>query len=257
MLVTTSYRPSDRLERSAEQLARRFGAAFVHRRNDTIPRFWRRYGRQPVLCLTEEGFKLYAGGEEPVFFHPGSAAFRLKRLQRGEPDMMVEAAEAAPGDRVIDGTAGLASDAIVFSHVVGDTGSVTALESEPLLKLIVEEGLSRYTSDIPGLEGAMRRISVKLADHADYLRSLPDKSAEIVYLDPMFRQPVEESSAIRPLRAVANRSRLERETIEEACRVAAKTVVMKEHRDSGEFARLGFDDVRRSHSNIAYGVIRL
>ncbi len=47
---------------------------------------------------------------------------------------------------------GLASDAIVFSYVVGAEGRVTALESEEIPAMLIQEGLVQYESEIPELE---------------------------------------------------------------------------------------------------------
>jgi 16S rRNA (guanine1516-N2)-methyltransferase len=47
------------------------------------------------------------------------------------------------------------------------------------------------------------------------------------------------------------------ETVREAKRVARRTIILKEHRDSKEFERLGFSEVHRSTTKLAYGVIRL
>jgi hypothetical protein len=73
----------------------------------------------------------------------------------------------------------------------------------------------------------------------------------------MFRRPVKESSGIAPLRPFANTEPLQPEAVEEAARVARRSVVLKEQVDSGEFERLGFRKQVRSGANIAYGVISL
>ena len=86
----------------------------------------------------------------------------------------------------------------------------------------------------------MRRIEVRHSHHLDYLKSLPDQSVDIVYFDPMFREPITDSASINPLRHYANGEPLDAESVREAIRVARKTVVMKEARSSGEFERLGF-----------------
>lgn len=257
LLVSTSYSPTEELRAESRRLAERLSCRWVPRRHQTINQLRRRYGDQPILLLTDEGLRLYAGGERPIFFHPSMAALRVQQLARGKADPLIDASAAAPGDSVLDCTAGLASDAIVLSFVVGQSGEVTALESEEAICLLIREGLSAYRSDIPGLNEAMRRIRVEKAHHLDYLRKLPGRSVDIVYFDPMFRQPALASDSISPLRHVANPEPLQEEAIREACRVARKTVVMKERRDSGEFARLGFRHVLRSCSKIAYGVIRL
>jgi hypothetical protein len=84
---------------------------------------------------------------------------------------------------------------------------------------------------------------------------LPDRSVDIVYFDPMFRRPVLSSSALRPLRSQAEERPLSEAAVREAVRVARRRVVLKDHRDSGEFERLGFVRRRVSSSKVAYGVI--
>ncbi len=193
----------------------------------------------------------------PMFFHPSLSFVRVKRLMRGEGDALIECSGAEPGDIVLDCTAGLASDSIVFSHVVGPEGRVTAIESEPALHMLIREGLSHYETHLESFNDTMRRIEVKLADHTRELEKLPDRSVDIVYFDPMFRSPIEDSSAIQPLRRLANHKALSEHAIEQARRVARKRIVLKEHRDGDEFNRLGFERLFRSGTKIAYGVIHI
>lgn len=242
--------------------ARRFSAKLhaklVLRRQMSLAKLWRKHGEQPVLVATTQGMKYFAAGtDEPFFFHPSTGLLRVKRLLKGEPDAMVIASGVSIGDSVLDCTAGLGADAIVFSHAVGPTGTVTALESEPIVSLLVEEGLQTYESGIPEADEAMRRVQACCVEHGVYLRELPDKCVDIVYFDPMFREPIHETSSISPLRELANPRALSPETIAEARRVARKRIVLKEHRDGPEFERLGFARIHRPHTKIAYGVIDL
>lgn len=89
------------------------------------------------------------------------ALVRVKRMLRGESDLLIEASGAAPGDVIVDCTAGLASDSIVFSFAVGAQGSVTSVESEDIPAMLIHEGLAAYESEVTELNEAMRRISVK------------------------------------------------------------------------------------------------
>ncbi len=182
---------------------------------------------------------------------------RAKRWLRGETDILLKVADVQPGDHVLDCTAGLASDAIIFALGVGAEGSVTAIESQRMLAFITRVGLAVYKSDVPELNRAMRAVRLEHADHLEYLKRLPDRSVDIVYLDPMFRHPIEESAAISALRGAANNHPVREETIGEARRVGRKTIVLKEHRNSREFVRLGFREIHKSGAKIAYGVIRL
>ena len=257
MLITTSYHPGDAERDLARALARRLACPFVPRRRDTLYRLWRKYGPQPVLVATTEGLRLYPpDSAEPFYFHPSTAYLRVTRMLNGGSDKLVEAAGAEPGDTVLDCTAGLGADAIVFAHEVGPQGRVVALESEPLVAWIVGEGLASYQSGLEELDAAMRRIELVQADHASYLPALPDNSVDIVYFDPMFRESIESSIALSPLRKIANNRPLDPAVIREACRIARKRVVLKEQASSGEFERLGFAIRQGSKSaRIAYGVI--
>lgn len=258
MIVSTAYRPTTELAAQAERLAKELNCAYIHRRKFSVVGLRARYKDSSVLLVTDAGLKWYGNdSDEPLFFHPSIALLRIKRLLQGETDVMLEHALAAPGDRVLDCTAGLGSDSIVFSHRVGESGSVTALESEPVLARLIREGLMTYTSEVPEVNEAMRRVNVVCADHLGYLQSLPGRSVDIVYFDPMFRQPIDASCSISPLRHVANAEALTEQAIAEACRVAHKTVVLKENKDSDEFERLGFHQVMRSNSKTAYGVIMI
>lgn len=256
MLVTTSYHPTTELAERAERIAERLGAVFAERGRTTLAKLRSMHGMSPVLVVSADGLRLDLGNGSPLFFHPSMAMIRYKRVAGGMRDPLLEISRAKRGDAVVDCTAGLASDSILFAHVVGTEGSVDAYEAEPILAFLLEEGLASYESGEPGLDAAMRRIRVHAGDHLDALRGMGDRSADIVYFDPMFRTPVHESSGISPLRSVADDRPLSKEAVAEAKRVSRGCVLLKEHRSSAEFERLGFAEVVPAGSKIAYGVIR-
>ena len=263
MLVTTVYRPSPEAVAKAKALAEEVGGRWAERGDASLPRLARRHGDAEFLVVSESELRYIRdatvkdGASPALRFHPGMAMLRVRRLMDGGRDPLVDASGAAPGDAVIDCTAGLASDAIVLSFAVGAAGNVVALESEPIPALLIREGLSRYQSGVPELDEAMRRIRVVRTHHLDFLRRQPADSADIVYFDPMFRIPLMDSTSIQPLRSVANSASLTPEAVREARRIARKAVVMKDHRAGGELERLGFAVIARESSNIAYGVIRV
>ncbi len=256
MLVTTTIDPTTSLIQQAERLADEFGWTSVARDRHSLAALMDHHQVSRIVVAGQQGLRVIDEQDQAYFFHPSMAKIRVKRLLAGERDTMLTAANVRPGDVVIDATMGLASDAIVFAHAVGTTGRVTALESEQLPYLLAREGLQCYTCRMAQLEQAMRSIVPVWADHLDYLRKQPDDSADIVYFDPMFRRSVM-SSAIEPLRELANPHALQPETVTEAIRVARRMVVMKEHNRSGEFERLGFQPLATGHSKITYGVIAL
>ena len=159
---------------------------------------------------------------------------------------------------VLDCPLGTGADAIIESFAVGATGSVTALEANPIIAAVIGDGLAHATGDNYEMHAAMRRISVHAADALDYLCAQADGSYDAVYFDPMFRRPVHESEGMNALRVLADARALTAEVIAEARRVARRRVVMKERRESAEFARLGFDTLTGGkYSRIAYGVMEL
>nr|WP_150959965.1 class I SAM-dependent methyltransferase [Aneurinibacillus sp. XH2] len=255
MIVTTTYNPTDGAIARSRRIAAENGWTWVPRERQSLKQLADKYGEERIWSVSEQELNYYCGSQPPLFFHPSMALVRIKRIVRGESDSLLAAAGVREGDAVLDCTAGLASDAIVFSHAVGSSGHVTALESEGALAVLLKEGLKTYISEIPQLNEAMRRVQVVHRDHAEYLKQLADKSFDIVYFDPMFREPVQETSHLSPLREVANSASLQPSAIEEAKRVARRAVVLKELRGSREFERLGFGEVVRSSSKIAYGVI--
>jgi len=258
MIVTTADKPSAEASGKAKRLAEELEVPYVPRGRKTLRQMGEQMEDIRILVVTEREVRFYEGQtESPLYFHPSMAFVRVKRLRRGEADPMIVLSGCLEGDTVVDCTAGLGSDALVFSYAVGEAGAVIATESEPVLCTVVREGLAIYKSGLPDVDAAMRRIEMRCEQHYRYLSGLPDKSVDVVYFDPMFRHPIHESSAIEPLRTLANASALSPESVAEALRVARKTVVMKEHRDSGEFARLGFERRHVNTSKIAYGVIEV
>ncbi|WP_213583363.1 class I SAM-dependent methyltransferase [Paenibacillus sp. J2TS4] len=254
MIVTTSYNPTEGAVARSRRFAEENGWTWVPRERHSLRQLALKYGDERIWSVSDKDLNYYDHSDTPLFFHPSMALVRIKRLLQGETDSLLLASGVRQGDTVLDCTAGLASDSIVFSYAVGSEGGVTALESEQALAVLLQEGLQTYRSGIPQLDEAMRRIHVMHQDHAAYLKELPDNSFDLVYFDPMFRMPVQESSHLSPLREVANTAPLQNSTILEATRVARKAVVLKELRGSREFERLGFNE-KRSSSKISYGVI--
>jgi hypothetical protein len=258
MIVTTAPSPTARTIEQAKRLAAELSAMHVPRRGASVRKLLARADDHRAIVVTDGEIRFYDGEETPpLYFHPSMAFVRVKRLRKGETDPMIELSGCRPGDAVIDCTAGMASDSLVFSYAVGDKGAVVALESEPILSAVVREGLAVYDSGLPDVDAAMRRIRLTCGEHGRFLAEQPDNSVDIVYFDPMFRQPILESSAIGAFRSLANMDAVTPEVVEQAKRVARRTVMMKEHQASGEFARLGFERRHVNTSKIAYGVIHV
>lgn len=253
MIVTTTYRAGRDAQERGRALAREIGAQFVVRGRRTVPDLLQRTGQREAFIYGDRHIRYVSADGADLHYHPSLSMVRIKRLLAGEDDPLVAAARIRPGDRVIDCTMGLASDAVLLAHAVGEEGRVTAIESERVLYVLAREGLAMHESGLPELDAAMRRVRAVHADHLDYLRRLPDKSVDVVYFDPMFRHSGE-GAAIGSLRPLANSGKLRSEAVMEARRAARRCVVLKEHTSGGEFERLGFA-FRSGWPRIAYGVI--
>ncbi len=209
-----------------------------------------------AVLVWESGRPVLIMGREKLFYHPSMAKNRLSALRhRRGSEPFLEACLLQSTDHFLDCTLGMGADAVVASYTCSK-GRVVGLESVKLIAGLIRWGMRTYQSAMPWLDEAIHRVEVINSDHRDYLGNLAGNSFDVVYFDPMFRHPQHHSMAIKPLRQFADHRPLNRESIEEARRVARKRVVIKETRSSGELERLGAQFIVGSHHNpIAYGVI--
>ncbi|WP_410510957.1 class I SAM-dependent methyltransferase [Paenibacillus sp. BR2-3] len=257
MIITTGNGPIPEIVLRAQTLADRLNVEYKPRGTLSLPKLVERYQDQEVLVVLQEAVRLLRPGLPPLQFHPSMGFVRAKRVLKGESDPMLEAAGMEPGDSVLDCTAGLGTDSLLFAVYGGENSEITALESSLPLYGLLLEGMSHYTSGQEKVNAALRRIKVVYSDHLHYLKDQQDNSVDIVYFDPMFRQPLTDSAAISPLRQFANGAALSPESVAEAVRVARKAVLLKEKSLSGEFGRLGFTELLRNNSKTSYGVIQI
>lgn len=255
MIITTGQKENPTLIEKAKQLSERLQLPFVGRKDRSIEKLYNDLQTDQLLVVLKETVKWYRKGHEsPFFFHPGLSVVRIKRLLRGDNDIMIQACQIKPGDSFLDCTLGLAADAIVASYAAGENGRVVGVESEPLIAFLVEMGL-KHVEEFPELDRAARQIEVLQGHHLDILASLPDRSFDVVYFDPMFRQGIKESTSLQLLRNYANAAPLLPAVIDQAIRVAKKRVVLKERKISAEWERLGFRMMKRENMGIAYGIL--
>lgn len=207
-----------------------------------------------ILVATKKGPQFFSN-EGLLFYHPGMAVLRIKKLLQGSTDNFITACALKKGSRILDATLGLAGDAAVASYVVGTEGCVHGLEASQPLWFLVTEGLKNYVSAEPMLTQALRRIKTQWVKADVYLQTLPDDSFDVVYFDPMFKHPVKLSSNMKPLRPVAYTKPLERAILLEALRVAP-LVVVKE-RTPKVLKDLGINELFGSkYSKVKYGILR-
>jgi hypothetical protein len=245
------------IEELAQQIATRLQVPFIPRDRHAIIALRSHYQVENIVVITKNGPIVHTLGGE-YFFHLNMAELRIKNLIGGKNDHMVTAMSLVAGMSVLDCTLGLATDAIVASFVVGQAGKVVGLETSPILAFIASYGLQHFTHDDEDITKALRRIQVIPKHCYEVLMSLPDNSFDIVFFDPMFRQPIYNSSNLKPLRYLADNSPITESALAEACRVAKKRVVIKETFHNNEFDRLGITTTYGGkYSSIKYGVIKV
>lgn len=252
-VITTGGRPDAESIELAHEASRSLGYPVVERRRASVTTLQQRYNAN-VLVAGKGRFELFrVGMDKPFFFHPNTAVFRLKRLLKGEKDPLVEASGLLAGDSFLDCTLGLAADSIIASFTVGEGGLVTGIEADRDVAYLTYRGLSTFPTDDAVLQEAMGRIQVVQGEAISYLKSLPDNSWDVVYLDPMFHAPIEESSNFTPLREVGLHSSLTQQWWEEAVRVSRRRVVVKDRFDSPVFEQYGMMRVRRPNTKFHFG----
>lgn len=253
-IMTSSQRGTE-VPEAGRTMAQSLGIEVVKRERRSISSLEQHYCADGVIVWQETGPIVHIAGQK-FFFHPSMAKARISMLKKGLiQDPLLAAMDIEPGDSVLDCTLGLGADAIVASFAVGEKGKVTGIEKSPLVAAIVAYGLAHYSTEIKNLSAAMKRIQVINAEHLNYLSGLPDQAYDIVYFDPMFRNPVNTSTGIKPMRLLADPDPLTCQAISEGLRVARKRVVVKERQGSPEFNRLGCERVEGGASSpIAYGI---
>lgn len=254
-IVTTAGRPDKLSEMLAKRACESLQIDFIPRNKRSVAAISKEYNAN-VIVAGKNRYEYYAkGANAPFFFHPNSAAFRLKRVARGEVDPMLEACRLEVGDSFLDCTLGIGSDSMLAAFAVGEKGKVVGLELNENIAFIVARGIETYdTTELP-LTSCMRQIEVVHADAVTYLKQQPDNSFDVVYMDPMFEEVIEESNNFEALRKAGDHTSLTEEWVSEALRVAKKRVVLKGHFKSTLFEKFGFKRDIRLSAKFHYGVI--
>lgn len=255
LLVTTAGRTTNEMIEKAKKTADELNLSYINREKKTVKWLREKY-EEDILVVGKERMELFSlNSDQPFFFHPNSASFRMKRILKGERDTFAEAAGLKKGMSFLDCTLGMASDSIIASHTVGTEGEVKGIEASLPISYLVKHGLNVWDSGVMEMDAAMKRIKVVHSMAIDYLKSLEDNSFDVVYFDPMFEEPIEDSAGINTLRKWAVYQRIDKETVGEAKRVAKGKVILKEHYNSPLFEELGFYVNKRPSAKFQYGII--
>jgi hypothetical protein len=165
----------------------------------------------------------FRGRAAACFVEPGLLKMKL---QRGPDHPLLRAVRGdASGDRgvatVLDGTVGLAHDALFIAAALGV--AVRGIERSLPLACMLEEGLARLARQYT----AAKRIEVAHGDALEHMRLLSAGAVDVVYLDPMMSRPKGSSGTFSALRELAWPERATPALLDEARRVASGRVVLK------------------------------
>jgi len=255
MIVTTAGRTNKEMVQRAEETAKLLEIAYIPRKKRSIQAVQRDV-QDDCLVIGKARIELFPLGEQdPCFFHPNSAMFRIKRLQNGENDPFIEACSLTAGKKLLDCTFGLGSDSITASFIVGATGRVTGCEGNRFLAYMMKNGLQTWNDGDSPILAAMNRIELKSCLALDLLKSLPPNSYDCVYFDPMFEENISESNGIKGIKQLAIYEPLTEETIYYAKRVARERVVLKDHFRSNRFKQFGFHVQIRKTAKFHFGIL--
>ncbi|MCS1351208.1 class I SAM-dependent methyltransferase [Mechercharimyces sp. CAU 1602] len=246
MLVTTSMKAQTKDIALAEELAQRLRIPYIERQRHSIVELLDLQEAEQALLVANQQIRWQERSGDSFFFHPNLAALRVKQWKQTGNDSLIQVAGIEEGDEVLDCTLGMGADAVVAAHVVGSSGRVVGVESQPVIATIVAHGLKQYRTERNSLKEAMERVQVICADYTSYLAQCEDNAYDVILFDPMFRQTVKKSPAMQSLKQLANPQPLDDGAVKEAIRVARRKVVLKERTGSSEFERLGFTIVKES-----------
>ncbi len=184
---------------------------------------------------------------------------RLGSVEKGLSNPLLEALNVCEGDRVLDCTLGLATDALLIARGVGPSGSVTGLEASRYIAWMTQNGLKDYiqkSDPEDDLAGYAKRIEVINTSYEEYLKGISGNPYDSIYFDPMFGSPNMKSASINAFRRLAKERSLERSDLQEAFIVADKRVVVKLRFGTGELERLKIKRFtgRRTPGGIVYGI---
>ncbi len=214
-------------------VARDLGGYFLPRRRTTLENLWRHHTPDKILVIENEQIVCHTRKGQRLFFHPGLAKIRIRCLQQGKRDWMVESLHLQEGDEVLDANLGLATDALVIAFITHRC--VIGVEKDPLIAYITRRGLQTYpTNRFPEGSFVFPLIQVNVADHTEYIQKMPSASVDSIYFSPMFIRPKFFSADREALREIALHDFLSEKVIDEARRVARKCVVVKLNKDRPE-----------------------
>ena len=252
-MVTTSHNPSRDQIDLAKDLAKRLNTKYVNRRH--LSDYKKKEKVDFYYVVESDGRIVIRWSDGELFFHPSVAKIRMKNIQNGGRDYLIEALSLDGDEVVLDTTFGLGTEAILIAAFL-PRGRVVGIEKSIHIYTVVSDGMKRYKPKVKWIGEALKRIDLTHADMKKFIREAEDDSYDIVYCDPMFENPKYESSSMNPLRPFASYDTVNEDDVKHMLRIARKRVVLKANEKDSLFERIRVDKIMGSKkSGVLYGVI--
>ena len=262
-ILTTAQKSNKAIQEEAKVLASSMHMTYIKRGKLSIPALFDAHLCDYIAVLSGNGLTIHFPNNQQHSFHLSMAQLRILRLQRGEGDHLINAVQTILNANhplgkeefsFLDCTIGLGSDSIVVSYAFSQA-QIKGLEGSFPIWLATSYGLAHYSHNVKSVTDALRRIEVSHDTFETYVPNLPDDSIDIIYFDPMFEVPLEESPQFKPLRGHTMESHIDDKIMEEAMRVASCGVIIKERPFSSVFQKYPPHKwVGGKYSRIGYGV---
>jgi 16S rRNA (guanine1516-N2)-methyltransferase len=143
-----------------------------------------------ILCRNKEGalalsyVPLAKINPVAIDFCSGKSIFKRNSVLSKKQILTKAVAFKKNGDTLLDLTAGFGEDAILFAAM---GFSVTAIERQPLIYLLLQDAIKRFeTFDDTNEIIQQKRIRFVLAEADDFVLSLSPYQFDCLYYDPMF-----------------------------------------------------------------------
>lgn len=238
----------------AKLCAQQLNATYIERQEyKSVDNLLKQYDVAAVIVFEKNGPRIHSKFGN-FAYHPGMSILRMQQIKNGKQDYLAEALDLKIGSKVLDCTLGLAADAVIASYYVGNTGEIIGLEASSLIYCVVEHGLKNYNTNDKDLNIAMRKIKTVRVDANTYLKTCASNSFDVVYFDPMFRNPVQGAKAMDALRPLSYAQPLGRSMVKLALKIAPRVVI----KERNEYILQGYGCkkfVGGKYSKFKYGII--
>ena len=265
-IVSTKKKPSLEDIKRAKEISKALNLPYFKRGKLTIEKLFKKVkeifktDKVRLLLVENQNLKLITPNKKELFFHPGLLKIRFLNILKKEKqnidsndDLFYKVLDLKEGDLVLDCNLGLCQDALLCAYKTKNT--VIGLEIDKVIALVVRDGLKKYnfTGKMKIFNKLKENLYTVCIDNKKYLETAKDNSFDVVYFSPMFINPKWECSQMMPLREIAIKSFPDKETLENAKRVARKRVVIKINKGAHElFDYLNDFEIVKAQTRLEY-----